>query len=159
MLRAWYSIAGQSLLRGLDRPSGIIMSTSVLHKQRARWCLGFFLCASDSISIHDGSRGLIKGTNPAFFPFFLHQLDVCFPVMQPRNSLSPPPVWTGGPRVEMRAWDGLTGPDKSGITPSDVFPSRSPHVHIVQITAQFDCNHALNMELVWRGAFLIMGNL
>lgn len=55
--------------------------------------------------------------------------------------------------------DGLARPDESGITPSDVSPSRSPAVHIVQITAQFDCNHALNMELVWRGAFLIMGNL
>lgn len=55
--------------------------------------------------------------------------------------------------------NGLARPDESGITPSDVSPLRSPAVHIVQITAQFDCNHALNMELVWRGAFLIMGNL
>lgn len=53
-------------LHGLDRLTGIIMSTSVLLTREKQVMFGIFyvmLSSSDSISLHDGSPGVTKGRN------------------------------------------------------------------------------------------------
>lgn len=99
MLCAWYSI-GQSLLRGLDRPSGIIMSTSVLHKQRARWCLGFFCVQVILLASMMGFVGLLRAQIlPFFFLFFFFTSARCLFPGDATQKLSPPQSG-----LEVRMW-------------------------------------------------------
>lgn len=125
------------------------MSASVLHTQTGQVMFRFLYNsrASVSISIHDGSPGVIKDRKPAYCsclypPLFFNQLDVCFPrdAIQMLFSQSDPTVY-----VLRFECGSLTRPDKSGIKPSDF----SPHTAPTSTSYKLPLNLAAIMLLTW----------